>query len=352
MTAINRFRADDLARLMAGLFAAAGLAPAAAQRVAAALIEADLSGRGSHGVLQADNYLSRLQAGAMSTGDSTAIVSESAGAIVLDAQRIEGHLAAEDAIGIGVDRARRHGIAAVAVRNGFHFGVAGRYARLAAEAECVALVMCNTKPVMAAPGGAERLMGTNPLAIGMPTNDIPFVFDMATSTGSFGRIRQANAAGRAIPPDWALDAGGEPTTDAAAAMAGFLLPAAGAKGFGLAMAIDMLSGMLADGGWGAGLGAIEDDPSRPTTGSYLFIVIDIGHFRTPEAFRADASAAGARVRGSRRAPGTDQLFTPGERSAQTLARSDGTIGLPSPVVATLARWAATLVVPMPPSLQQ
>lgn len=345
------FRADDLGPFVAELFAAAGLAEPAALRVAAALIEADLSGRGSHGILQADGYLARLMAGAMSTGDTPSIVSDSGGTIVLDAKGIEGHLAAEAAIRIGVQRAREQGIAAVAVRNGFHFGVTGRYVRMAAEMGCVALVMCNTKPVMAAPGGAERLVGTNPLAIGIPMTDEQFVLDMATSTGSFGRIRQARAAGRAIPDDWALDAAGQPTTDAADAMEGFLLPMGGAKGFGLALAIDMLSGLLADGGWGASLGAIEDDASKPSNGSYLFIVIDIGHFREPAGFRADASAGAERVRNSKRAEGTQRLFTPGERSAETLANNDGTIALPAPVVAALTARATALGVAVPDFLQ-
>lgn len=347
MTSQRHFEAQDIGLFVTRLFAAAGLSEPAARRVVDALIEADLSGRGSHGILQADGYLARLMAGAMSTGDTVRIVSQSGGAVVIDAQGIEGHLAAEEAMRIGVAKAREQGTVAVAVRNGFHFGVAGRYVRLAAEQGCMAIVMCNTKPVMTAPGGAERLVGTNPLAIGMPTADDPFVLDMATSNGSYGRIRQARAAGQAIAPDWALDADGRPTTDAAAAMDGFLLPMAGAKGFGLSMAIDLMSGLLASGGWGPGLGAIEDDVSRPSNGSYLFIVIDIGHFRAPEGFRAEASAAGDRVRNSRRAEGTRRLFTPGERSAETLAGNDGTIALAPPVISALAARAAALGVALP-----
>ncbi|MGB3335601.1 MAG: Ldh family oxidoreductase [Devosia sp.] len=351
MTSQRVFRADEMGPFIAALFAAAGLSLPAAQRVSDALVEADLSGRGSHGILQADGYLARLMAGAMSTSDTPRIVSDRGGAIVLDAEGIEGHLAAEEAIHIGVTRAREQGVATVAVRHGFHFGVAGRYVRLAAEQGCVAIVMCNTKPVMAAPGGAERLVGTNPLAIGIPTLDEPFVLDMATSTGSYGRIRQARAAGQAIPPDWALDADGEPTTDAAAAMEGFLLPMAGAKGFGLSLAIDLLSGLLASGGWGAGLGSIDDDVSKPSNGAYLFIVIDIAHFRPPEEFREQSSAAGKRVRSSRRAQGTQRLYTPGERSAETLANNDGTLSLAPSVVSALIVRAAALGVTVPDFLQ-
>src|SRR5690606_6248479 len=143
------------------LFTAAGLSPKAAKRVTDALIEADLSGRGSHGVLQADNYLARLVAGATATAEQPKIVHQNQGAIVLDAEGMEGHLAAEEAIAIAVEAARSQGIAAVAVRRGQHMGVVGRYVRIAAEQGCVAIAMGNAKPVMPAPGGAERLVGTN-----------------------------------------------------------------------------------------------------------------------------------------------------------------------------------------------
>src|SRR5690606_23993893 len=121
-------------------------------------------------------------------------------------------------------------------------------------------VMCNTRPTIPAPGGAERLVGTNPIAIALPTASEPhIVLDMATSAGSVGRIRQALAAGRDIPADWATDAEGVPTTDPATALAGFLQPMGGAKGFGLALVIDLLCGALAGGSWGPHLGEMRGD---------------------------------------------------------------------------------------------
>lgn len=339
--------ADGMGSFVAQLFAAAGLSADAARRVSAALIEADLSGRGSHGVLQADGYLARLMAGAMSTDEKPEIVSETGGAVVLDAAGIEGHLAAEAAIGIAVSTAREQGVAAVAVRRGFHIGVAGRYARMAAEAGCAALVMCNTKPVMAAPGGAERLVGTNPLAVGIPSPEGPMVLDMATSAGTFGRIRQARAAGQAIPQGWALDADGKPTTDPGAAMEGLLLPMAGFKGFGLSLAIDLLAGLFASGGWGPHLGELDDDLSKPQNGSYLFIALDVAHFRALDGFLEEAGSALERVRNSRLADGTARLFTPGERSAEALANNDGTIPVAAATAGALAARAKALGVAVP-----
>lgn len=347
MATTTLISAVELGSFVAALFAAAGLSPGAAARVSDALIEADLSGRGSHGVLQADNYLARLMAGAMATHEHPRIVSQSAGAIVLDAEGMEGHLAAESAMALAIKTARKTAISAVAVRNGQHMGVAGRYARQAAEQGCAALVMGNTKPVMPAPGGIERLVGTNPLSIGVPASGTPIVLDMATSAGTYGRIRQARAQGHEIPLDWALDADGTPTTDAATAMAGLLLPMGGAKGFALSFVIDLMAGLFSGGAWGHKLGELDDDTSKPQLSSYIFIALDVAQFRPLEDFVAEADAAITRVHASRRASGVDRLFVPGERSAETLATHSGLLDLPAATVNALTARAQALGVAIP-----
>lgn len=339
---------DALRAFVADLFAAAGLSAPLAARVASALVEADMSGRSSHGVLQAENYLARLETGAMTTAETPVVVRDSGGVIVLDAAHMQGHIAAEEAMALAIRRARQTGIAAVAVRRGFHTGVVGRYVRMAAEAGCVGIAISNAKPVMPAPGGAERLVGTNPLAIGLPQAEGPaIVLDMATTAGTIGRIRQAMAAGNSIPEGWAVDAKGRPTTDAATAMKGLLLPAGGAKGFGLAFMIDLLAGLLSGGVWGAALGELNDDPKNPYNSSYLLIVLHIAHFQPLADFQAQAAEAARRLRGSRRAPGVDRLFTPGEQSAEALATNRGTVPLTDTVRKTLAARALRLGVARP-----
>ncbi|WEX10921.1 Ldh family oxidoreductase [Chelativorans sp. AA-79] len=352
MTIQHLVPAKDLGQFVAELFEAAGLSVRAAERVSDALIEADLSGRSSHGVLQADNYLARLVAGAMSTAEQPRIISESGGAVVLDAAGMEGHLAAEEAIAIAIAKAQDNGVAAVAVRRGQHMGVAGRYVRMAAEAGCAALAMGNTKPVMPAPGGAERLVGTNPIAIGIPTTDHPIVLDMATSAGTYGRIRHAHAAGQTLPEGWALDAYGRPTTDPAAAMKGLLLPMGGAKGFALSFAIDLMAGLLSSGAWGAKLGELDDDTTKPQLSSYLFIVLDIAHFRPLSDFLEEADEAVRRVRQSRRAEGVERLFTPGERSAEALEKNNGMIELAPTVAHALRERAQALGVAIPRFMEE
>lgn len=337
---------DEMTEFVTALFAAAGLKQNAAHRVSVALIEADLSGRGSHGVLQARGYLDRLIAGTMSTASKPKVVSEKGGTVVLDAADMEGHLAAEEAMSIAVTKAREFGVSAVSVRRAFHCGVAGRYVRMAAEQGCAAFAMCNTKPVMAAPGGAERLVGTNPIAIAFPVQgDAPVVLDMATTAGTIGGIRQKLAAGQAIPETWAIDAEGNPTIDAAAALNGFLLPTGGAKGFGLSFVIDLLSGALASGGWGPTLGEMNGD--KPFNASFLFIALDIEHFRPLEGFLNEARAGVERVRNSTKATGTERLVVPGERSAEAIESNSGTIPVAPMVVEGLVTQAINLNVALP-----
>jgi LDH2 family malate/lactate/ureidoglycolate dehydrogenase len=203
--------AAQLAAFVARLFAATGLQTLAAEKVANGLVDADLEGLASHGVMLADMYIERLQGGSVSKQTAATIVSERQGAIVLDAGNALGQLTGEQAMRLAIDKARQFAAGIVAVRHGFHFGAAGRYARQAADAGCVGIAMCNTRPLMPAPGGAERVVGNNPLAIAVPaTGEIPIVLDMATSEAAMGKIRMAEKAKETIPPTWAVTAQGTP----------------------------------------------------------------------------------------------------------------------------------------------
>ena len=338
-----RLQAAKLEAMVARLYRAAGLSERAAGAIAEALVEADLQGMPSHGVMQNDAYLPRLRAGSATTAEEATIVVDRDASVVLDAANMLGHLSAGQAMTIAVERAKRFGTATVAVRRALHFGVAGRYAVAAARAGCVGIAMCNTRAVMPAPGGAEPLVGTNPLAIAVPTERGPaIVLDMATTEGSVGKLRIADKAGKAIPPTWAVDADGAPTTDPAMALKGMLLPAAGPKGFGLALVIDLLCGLLSQGGWGNAVKGLRDDLSEPVNSAHLFIAIDVAHFRELPAFLAEAAAAAERVRNSRRAPGVERIFVPGERKWEATRRNAGMVMLAPSTAASLRRWAADL----------
>jgi LDH2 family malate/lactate/ureidoglycolate dehydrogenase len=337
-----RVGAEQLRQFTRQLLRQAGLGDAAAGEVAEALVDADRSGRGSHGVMQLEGYLPQLRAGGISKASAGELVVDDGAIGVLDAGHILGHLAAAQAMALAVERARRFGIGAIAVRHGTHFGVAGRYSEAAARDGCIGISLCNTRAVMPAPGGAQALVGTNPIAIAIPTARGPaIVLDMATTEGSVGKLRIAAKAGTPIPPTWAVTSDGAPTTDAAEALKGLLLPSGGPKGFGLALAIDLICGLLSSGAWGEAVPPIRDTSRRPDC-SYFFIAIHVSHFRALDDFLAEAQGAADRVRGSKRAPGVERILVPGERTANARAQNADEVSLERGTVEMLRKAAQDL----------
>jgi LDH2 family malate/lactate/ureidoglycolate dehydrogenase len=340
----------DAARLrayVASMFRAAGMSQGASDIMGDALVDADLTGRASHGVLQSEAYLPRLKNGSITTAEKGDVVLDREAVAVLNAKHMLGHLAGDQGMAIAIEKAKKFGIGAVAVRHGAHFGAASRYVLSAAHAGCIGIAMCNSRPVMPAPGGASPMVGTNPLAIAMPTAREPaLVLDMATTEGTVGRLRVAAKAGKQIPPTWAVDVNGVPTTDPDEALKGMLLPAGGAKGFGLALMIDLFSGLLSSGAWGDHIPPMRDLSRSPST-SYFFVALDIEHFRPLAGFLTEAQAAAERVRGSKPAPGGDRVTTPGERSWNQRIRNGETVKLEAATLDVLARLAADFGVKTP-----
>lgn len=342
-----RISAEELAHGVARLFVAAGIAPDAAAIVAQDLVAADLEGVASHGVMLVPMYIERIRAGSVSRLTAGQIVSDRQSAIVIDAGNALGQLTARQAVDLAAARAEEFGIASVAVRNAFHFGAAGRYARMLAERGCVGMVMCNTRPLMPPTGGAEPVTGNNPLAIAVPgAGTFAPEVDMALSAAAMGKIRNAAAAGREIPLGWATDQNGADTTDPEAAIAGMLLPAAGPKGFGLAFIIDLLCGGLAGGGIGAEVRPLFSSLLQPYNSANLFIAIHVGHFVDEARFAERTSAAAAAVSSVRRAPGVERVFAPGELAQAMRDKAGGLCELQQATVASLRKTGLSLDVNM------
>jgi LDH2 family malate/lactate/ureidoglycolate dehydrogenase len=343
--------ATDLIAIVGRLFIAAGLSQTAARTIADGLVEAELDGVPSHGVMLVDLYLDRLRHGSVSSWESGEIISDHGCAVVLDARHAFGHLTGIQSMDLAIARAKQHGAGIVAVRHGFHFGTARRYAIKAIQTDCVGIVMCNTRPLMPAPGGGERVVGNNPIAIAVPSDGvIPLVLDMATSEAAMGKIRMAEKAGRDIPANWAVRNDGGPTSDPRQAIAGMLLPAAGPKGFGLALMIDLLCGLLSGGAIGQSVMPLYGDPKIPYDCCHLFIAIDVGHFCDPGSFRSQAGAAAERIRSGQRAPGTPQLFLPGEPEWRRHQNANERVKLEPAVAESLIKFAKELHVSAEPLL--
>lgn len=271
--------AEDLRCFAARSLAAVGLPGAAARRVAAAMLEADLLGVHSHGVAKLLTYLDRVDAGVLEVDPEMRWCHERGATALLDAANGFGQVAASLAMERAIELAAEHGIGAVSVARSNHFGIAGHYARIAAAQGCIGIAMTNASPAMPAFGGAEPLLGTNPLAIGVPgTGRADAVLDMSATTVARGRIRRAVEQGvERLPKDWATDAQGRPTGDPRAALEGNLLPVGGPKGAGLALMIELLTGAL------SGTGVVGEvtglpDASRPSGTAHLLLAIDPAAF--------------------------------------------------------------------------
>jgi LDH2 family malate/lactate/ureidoglycolate dehydrogenase len=343
--------ADELFAFVSRLFVAAGLSETAAKTIAEGLVEADLDGVPSHGVMLVDLYLDRLRHGSVSSRATVEIVSDHGCAVVVNAQHAFGHITGTQSIDIAIARAKQYGAGIVAVRHGFHFGTARRYAVKAIGEGCIGIVMCNTRPLMPAPGGAERVVGNNPISIAIPSDSsVPLVLDMATSEAAMGKIRMADKAGQAIPANWAVRNDGSPTTVAKEAIAGMLLPAAGPKGFGLSLMIDLMCGLLSSGAVGQSVMPLYGDPRIPYDCSHLFIAVDVAHFCDVASFRIQAGAAAERIRQGPRAPETTQLFLPGEPEWRRHQNANGHVQLERAVAETLIKVAQELQVSAEPLL--
>ena len=333
--------AQRLISAVADIFMAVGIAAADAQVVAADLVAADLEGIASHGVMLVPMYVERIDKGSVSRRSAGEVVSDRGGAIVIDAGNALGQLTSRQAVKLAVARAREIGLAAVAVRNGFHFGTAGHYARMMAEQNCVGIVLTNTRPLMPAPGGAEALVGNNPIAIALPSaGEFPVEADMALSATAMGKIRLAAAAGESIPAEWAVDSQGRPTTDPATAIKGMLLPAAGPKGFGLAFVIDLLCGGLSDGAVGAEVRPLYGDPAEPYRCSHFFLAIHAGHFPLGDRFVERVRDQAMRVSRSKRGAGVERVYAPGELVWATRQASKSVCRLDAPTMRSLVDTAA------------
>jgi LDH2 family malate/lactate/ureidoglycolate dehydrogenase len=243
----------------------------------------------------------------------------------MDAGQALGPAASVKALDHALALAREFGLGLVAIGRSTHFGTAGYYARRAAHAGCVGIVVANAFKRMAPYGAAEVFLGTNPLAIGIPLgNHDPFVLDMATSIAAQGRITRARELDEELPDGLAIDAQGRPTSDPAAALAGSLLPVGGPKGSGLALAISLLAVLFAVADSDDEMASLYKDFDRPQNAGHIFIAIEASRLGDPGQ-RLDAIVE--RLVALRPVKGTSAVRYPGQRGAR-LARERRQSGIP------------------------
>jgi LDH2 family malate/lactate/ureidoglycolate dehydrogenase len=313
-----------LRRFCEDVLAAAGLPRPDAEVVADSLVHADLAGLPSHGVARLGGYLTRMEGGLVEKTTEIDTVTETATTAVLDANNGWGQVASRRAVEVAVGKARRWGSAWVGVRNSNHYGTAGYWtARIAAEG-LVGISCTNGTPLMAPFGGRHPSLGTNPISVAVPSRSgRPVVLDMSTSAQARGKILLAARSGEPIPAGWAITRDGRPTTDAAEAREGCLLPLAGPKGSGLALMVDVLSGVLTGANFGGEMPRMYEDPEPQRLG-HLFAALDVGAMMPPDEFLARMDERERETREGPPAVGFDEVLMPGDlehRKAEENRRS-------------------------------
>jgi LDH2 family malate/lactate/ureidoglycolate dehydrogenase len=292
-----------------------GVPPEEARVVADTLVEADLRGVHSHGVMRLPNYVRRIQAGLAGAKANVVTTAEGPAFAQLDAHNSLGQVAGVQAMDLAVRKARETGVGVVGVAHSTHFGAAAYYAMRAAAAQMIGVAITNTLPLMPPVGGAAPVVGNNPIAYAIPAaRHRPVVLDIATSVVARGRIQRAQGRGDPIPLGWGVDRHGAATERPEEVMnGGMLLPVGLHKGFGLAMIFDLLCGPLTGAGWSAGVAGLAlPEHNRPQDVGHLFMAMDVGRFRPLLPFLADVDRYIDAVHSAPRASGIERLYVPGE----------------------------------------
>ncbi len=305
---------DKLIEFCTDVLASAGVARDQAQVTADCMVRADMRGVASHGVIRLPVYYNRLVKGLIDRAPKGRWVVDKQGTALYDAANGLGHYAGRVAMDRAVQKAADHGIAAVGVFNSTHFGMASYYMLSAVNQGFICLASTNSAPRMAPWGGRKPVLGTNPLAIGAPSNlPFPLILDMATSVVALGKLVVAASEGRPVPLGWGLDKDGNETTDPKEILSGSLSPMSGPKGSGLSLMLDVLCGVLTGAAFGVGLGSMMNYNTLEKSG-HFFLVIDPESFRGLDAFKADLDQLVEMVRSS--GTETDRVYLPGEIEAE------------------------------------
>ena len=343
MVAQGRIDPLALIEFATAVYASVGMPEADARLVADTLVQADLWGHQSHGVLRLGWYLDRVRSGVMKAVTTPRFVIDAASVAVIDGDEGVGQVLAMLATREAVKRAKAHGIAAVGVRNSNHFGTCMYFTLAGAREGCVMQLSTNGGPAMAPWGGRKKIVGTNPWSIAVPAGrHVPFAMDMANTGVARGKIYLARQKGLPIPLGWAINADGEPTTDPQAAIDGIILPMAGHKGYAIATAMDILSGVLTGSGFLSQVHSPYKTKEKSNCG-HLVIAINIAAFLPAQDFNARMDNYISELKSVPLAKDVEEVHYPGEIEARNDARNrrDGLM-LPADTVADLKRIAGEL----------
>jgi L-2-hydroxycarboxylate dehydrogenase (NAD+) len=311
---------ECLRAFIAGAFEQLGVPAADALIIASLMADADLQGSDGHGVIRLPQYAKRIKAGGVNMRPNIRVVQQRAGMALIDGDNGMGHLVMERAARLAIEKARTTGIAWVGTQWSNHAGPASLYARMPLAQGMIGLYFAVGNANHLPPwGGLDMLLSTNPIAAAIPAGrETPIVLDMATTVAAYGKVKAKAQRGEMMPEGWMIDREGRALTDPKRAEEGFLLPLggteAGYKGYGLSLLIGLLAGTLNGAAMGKDVIDFNHDQSSATNTGQAVVAIDVSAFGDVEAFKNRVDTLARDLRASRRMPGVDRIWLPGEHS--------------------------------------
>lgn len=309
-----KITAEKEKALVLNILVKLGLKKEDAEIVADATLDADLKGFTSHGIGRFPQYIKGIGNGNINVESDIIIEKETESTGLINGKSGFGQVIAHKAMELAIKKSKKTGIGAVGTYNSNHFGVTGFYSDLAIKNDVIGIVTANTEPAIAPLGGKVPIIGTNPIAIGIPTKDTYIAVDMATSASARGRLLEAKRKGEKIPGDIALDADGNPTTDPSKALEGSILPFGTHKGYALAFMIEIITGPLVNAAIGREVQGTANYNKKCTKGDF-FVAIDPSKFVELNEFKERTENFVKEIRDS------GNTFIPGDLEVQRIAEN-------------------------------
>ena len=300
---------DQERKLCHALLTAQGMNETDAAILSESVAHSDFTGIYSHGLSRFSNYLKRFANGAMKVNAELKKTSDTGSTAAFDCGNGCGVIMMSHVYEQMAPRAKEHGIVIATGRKASNIGCGSFFADRAAKDGLIAMFCCNTVRCVAPFGGADSLLGTNPIVVAAPAGEeLPLILDISTTVTAMGKIQAAAREGKSIPAGWALDENGAPTTDARKAKT--VVPIAGPKGYGLGVMVEMFSALLAQAAYGEGIGF--PNKGEPENTGFAMILIDPEKFMPIDTFRANVDAYIRSIKSSRKADGVNEILMPGE----------------------------------------
>jgi len=308
--------ADELLLFCRDTLVRAGLDDPGAETVAHSLVEADLRGISTHGVVRLWLYERRVRAGLIRPNPNMAFSRTGPATATLRGGHGAGQVVGARGMSEAIALAREAGVGCVAVTESNHFGIAASFSMQALPHDMIGVALCHSDSLVAPYGAAKAFLGSNPVSIAIPAGDEDsVVLDMATSVAAVGKVTSAQAKGESIPPGWAIDSDGNPTTDPIRALEGALLPTGTYKGYGLGLVIEVLSALLAGSPFGPHIPVPFKIAGIQNLG-HFFAALDLRRFVEVATFKTRMDQMIREIKALPRAPGCEEILVAGEPEAR------------------------------------